>query len=157
MKKLLILMVCLLLCGCSESVRPTASLLTGTNVEMEQEDMEYVGRLGLQIDKSEIGIATYYLDNTDIDQQYYGVYVLQDLIQDPNAPVLGNWYIGAQATLDVESDGGQYGPILGMRSFLGGIEILTEFQYRHYNQALAVLEGVSEDKYKVIVGPRFKF
>jgi hypothetical protein len=157
-RKLIIPAVCLLLLmGCSQTMTPTVSLLTGTNVEMENEDMEYVGRVGLQVDKTAFGLATHYLDNTEIDQQFYGVYIIQDLISDPNAPFLGNWYIGAQATLNLENKGGQYGPILGTRSYLGGIEILTEFQYRHYNQALATLEGKDEDKYKVITGPQFRF
>lgn len=156
-KKMIIPIVCiLLLTGCSQTMTPTASLLSGNDAEIESGDIEYVGRLGVQIEKTEFGLATHYLDNTEIDQQFYGVYVIQDLITDPNAPILGNWYIGAQATIDVKNDGGMYGPILGMKSYLGGIEILTEFQPRHYNKALKLLEG-TEDEDKIFIGSRFKF
>src|SRR4030043_284622 len=138
MKKTLLLLILLLVAGCSEQMKPTATLLTGGAVDFANEGEEYVGRIGVQVDKTEAGIASQWLQNSEDDQQNYGVYVIQDLISDPNAPLLGNWYLGAQATINFDTEGGVYGPILGTKSYVGGVEILTEFQYRHYNQALSV-------------------
>ena len=161
-RKILIMACVLLIFGCSESVRPTATLLTGRNVELENETTEYIGRLGLNIKDSEFGLASIYFDENsdddDADLQTYGVYVLQNLkIVDPNTPLIGRPYIGVQATIDLDDDGGMYGLIIGSVNYLGGIEILTEFQTRHYDEAIRALHGESEDKYKIIVGPRFKF
>ena len=163
MRKLLIVLALVLLVGCSSQVRPTASLLTGRNIELENETTEYVGRVGLSVEQSEFGLSTIYLDrfedgDSEADLQTYGVYVLQNLqLADPNIPLLGRPYIGAQATLDLDDDGALYGLIVGSVTELGGIEILTEFQTRHYDEAMKALQGETEDKYKIIVGPRFKF
>jgi len=153
----------ILLTGCGENLSPTASLLTGRNIRLENETTEYVGRLGLTVDDTEFGLASIYFDqfeadDDDADLQNYGVYILQNLhIVDPNIPLIGKPYIGAQATVDLDNDGGLYGIIVGSVTELGSVEILTEFQTRHYLDAIAALHGESEDKYKVIVGPRFRF
>jgi len=160
---LITVLICILLVGCSEEITPTASLLTGRNVELENESTEYIGRLGVEVEGTEVGLSTIYLDrfedgDSEADLQTYGVYVIQNLqIVDPNMPLIGKPYIGAQATLDLDDDGALYGLIIGSVTNLGGVEILTEFQTRHYDDAMKALQGESEDKYKIIVGPRFKF
>jgi len=147
----------LLVAGCSENLRPTASFLTGRNVEIEGESEEYVGRIGAQIDRVDFGLAATWLNKAKENRQAYGVYILQQFINDPNLPVLGNAYIGAQATLNLEEDTGFYGPIIGTSTYLGGVEILTEFQYRHYDDAIKAIQGETEDKYKIFIGPKFQF
>jgi hypothetical protein len=158
-RRLLTITACLLIfiAGCNEQMAPTISLLSGGNVDFDTQGEEYIGRVGAQIDKTEIGMSSQWIQGTENNQQNFGVYVIQDLIFEPNTPLLGNWYLGAQATIDFDSDGGIYGPIVGTKSYLGGIEILTEFQYRHYNEALKALEESNDDKYRIFIGPRFKF
>ena len=148
----------LLLVGCG--LTPTATLLTGQNVEFEETTTEYVGRLGVLVEQTEFGFASNWWTRTEENQHAYGVYVLQKLINDPNMPILGGSYIGAQAlvTVDLDNDGGKYGPILGTTVNIGGVEILTEFHYVWYNDALeAALQEGTSDEYKIYVGPRFKF
>lgn len=164
MKKLILALAAfLLVAGCGEQFQPTAALLTGRNIDLESETTEYIGRLGIAFEQTEFGLETIYLDifdadDDDADLQTYGVYILQNLqIVDPNIPLIGRPYLGAQATLDLDNDGGLYGLFLGSITELGGVDILTEFQTRHYNEAIKVLQGESEDKYKIIVGPRFRF
>jgi hypothetical protein len=143
--------------GCGEQLTPTAALLTGDNVQVDGEGVEYVGRLGVQYEKTQAGLMSQWLSETDDDQQFYGLYIQQDLISDPNAPLLGNWYVGGQVSLDFDNDGGTYGPYIGTKSYIGGIEILTEFHYRHFNKALAALNDDDKDKYKLYIGPAFRF
>lgn len=152
--------VCLsLLClfaGCEEGTQTAVTFLTGTNVEFEEETVEYIGRVGPSFSKGlELGFASNWCGETD--RQTYGVYAIQALALDPNTALLSNVYLGAMVTVDFDDDGGMYGPIIGTVTNYGGIEIVTEFQYREYNEALSSLEGNTEDKYKVYIGPRFKF
>lgn len=160
MKKLLFLItiICLLLfAGCSDSMRPTVSMLSGSNIELDEESVEYIGRIGIQNDGMNFGLQSTWADDAEEQNQSYGVYITQELTNDPNLPVLGKMYLGAQASLNLDNDGGSYGPIVGTIIDVGGIEIVTEFQYRHFNDALAALNSEREDKYRVIVGPKFKF
>jgi hypothetical protein len=156
LRKILISIVILLIMGCSKSMVPTASLLSGSQVQFESDEIEYVGRLGVTVENIQFGLASHYLDNSEIDQQYYGVYIIQDVISEPNLPVIGNWYVGAQATLDLDNDGGMYGPIVGFRNTLGSLEILTEYQPRHYNKALALLEDTPNEDL-IYMGMTFYF
>ena len=155
-KRILLVIAILLIAGCGEQMRPTVSLLSGSNVDIEENSVEYIGRLGLQVDTVNFGLMTTMADDAEDRDPFYGVFITQELI-DPNLPVIGKVYLGAQATINLDNDGGQYGPIVGTSINLGGIEVCTEFQYRHYNEALSALQSESGDKYKVIVGPKFKF
>lgn len=145
----------LLLVGCG--LTPTATLLTGQSVEFEENTTEYVGRLGVVAEQTEFGFASNWWTRTEENQHAYGVYVLQKLINDPNVPILGGSYLGAQVTVDLDKDSGMYGPILGTVVNIGGIDILTEFHYLHYDDTLKALQNETSDKYKIYVGPRFKF
>jgi len=155
--KWLIPIMCILMAGCSENMTPTASLLSGSNIQLEENSVEYVGRLGLQADGINFGLQSTWADEAEDMAQFYGVFITQELTNDPNLPVLGKMYLGAQATINLDNDGGLYGPILGTSIEVGGIEVITEFQYRHFNEALAALNGQQEDKYRLIIGPKFKF
>jgi hypothetical protein len=167
MKKLIMIVaLCLLVAGCNEDcirtaqIQPAAWLLSGANVqsadaENEIEDtLEYIGRVGLQVGQTEAGIASdWWMDSP---RQSYGVYAVQFLPQDANSLIPGIPYIGAQATLDVEDDGGMYGFVTGTILKVGGMDVVTEFQARTYTDILEK-QAVSADRYKVFFGTRFKF
>ena len=157
MKKLLFcfaLLVGLLVAGCQDSLTPTATLLSGTDIDNQAN--EYIGRLGVQLGPTEVGLASHWWDRSDA-HQVYGVYALQSLADPNGLGLLGRPYLGGQVTLDLDDDGGMYGFVVGTVYDLAGIEILTEFQVRTYTEALDALHPESEDRYKLFVGPRIRF
>lgn len=164
MKKvmLILLVFCgLLVAGCSEQtakVTPSVWLLSGANVQDTesqndmQDSLEYVGRLGIQVDQTEFGVASDWWMGSD-PRQSYGIYAVRFLPLD----LLGESYVGAQATLDVEEDsGGMYGFVAGTIVPVGGLDVVTEFQARQYSDDLAD-KMAGNDEYKAFVGLRFKF
>lgn len=159
MKRLftIIIMAVVMALGCNGSLTPTASLMTGSNIQLEENTIEYTGRLGVQADMTNFGLASTWLDNTEHNEQTFGIYATQELMNDPNIPLVGRLYIGGQVTCDFDSDGGRYGPFLGVINELGGVEINTEFSYFHYNDVWAELQGDSRDQWKVTVGPKIYF
>lgn len=158
---LIVVLAILLVAGCAETakVQPAAWLLSGANVqsgdsENEIEDtLEYVGRVGVQVGQTEAGLASNWFKGNP--RQEYGVYFIQFLAQDPNN-LLSKTYIGAQATLDVKEEGGMYGFMAGTILNVGGVDLATEFRASTYTEALGDKMD-SQDRYKVFVGPRFKF
>jgi len=162
MKKLIVALAILLVAGCAgtEKIQPAAWLLSGANVqsadsENEIEDtLEYIGRVGVQVGQTEAGIASDWWMGSP--RQSYGVYAIQFLTADPNS-LVGTPYIGAQATMDVEEQGGMYGFVTGTILDIGGMDVVTEFQVRTYNEVLETQMPNSEDRYKAFVGLRFKF
>jgi hypothetical protein len=157
-----ILMIMFLCVGCSSpaKITPAAWLLSGANTnamdaENEVEDtLEYIGRVGVQVDNTEFGLASNWW--MERQRQSYGVYAVQFLSQDPNS-LLNKAYIGGQATLDVEEDGGMYGFVTGKILDIGGLEIVTEFTARTYNGVLEAQMPESEDRYKAYIGLRIPF
>ncbi len=175
MKKVLLLIVAmaaLLVAGCQEqTLRPTftAALLAGTNADSVDDldegrsaSAEYVGRLGIALDRTELGFATHWFEQPDDPSQTYGIYVLQWLAEDEKpistvAALLGRPYLGALVTVDLDDDGGLYGFLAGTSHTVGGIDVLSEFQARTYTDALKKLYGEDADRWKLFVGPRFRF
>jgi len=152
----------LLVAGCAERIspmKPSVWLLSGANVaasdaENEIEDtLEYVGRIGLRTANTELGVASDWWMGSD-PRQSYGVYAVQ-FLTDPNG-LLGTLpYAGVQATLDIEDDsGGMYGFVAGTIIPIKGLDVVTEFQTRRFNDALAEKMAAAEDEYKVFVGLR---
>ena len=148
--------------GCAERLspmKPAVWLLSGANAaavdsadEIEN-TLEYVGRIGLRTANTELGAASDWWMGSD-PRQSYGVYAVQ-FLTDPNG-LLGTLpYAGVQATLDIEDDsGGMYGFVAGTIVPIGGLDVVTEFQARRFNEALADKMSAAEDEYKVFVGLR---
>jgi len=164
MRTLLItLLFAALICfaGCAEKATMTATLL-GSPGELEDFETEYTGRVGVQIEQTEVGIATCFWPESDVDQ-VYEIYALQ-FLTDPNGlGLIGRPYIGGHITLDkilpnrVVNNGGMYAFITGTAHEIGGVEILTEFQWRLYTDSLEEHHDNGTDRYKVGIGPRFSF
>lgn len=161
---LLILFLCV---GCSSpaKVQPVAWLLSGANVQSLnseneiEETVEYIGRAGIQIDPNdsspiEFGLASDWWMGSP--RQSYGVYAVQFLSQDPNS-LMNMVYVGGQATLDLEEDGGMYGFVTGKILNIGGLQAVTEFTARTYNDVLETQMPNSADRYKAYVGLRIPF
>lgn len=161
MKKLLFLIVCsVFLIGCDEGIKPTVSLLSGMNANLEQETLEYNTKVGAVLDNGvEAGIAGAWSDDVEQDWNTVGVYVQQRLLEDPNSILIGEVSLGAQATIDYSAgDNGMYGFYISKITNVGGIDINTEIQYRHYQDALAGLsDNQGNGQYKILIGPKFKF
>jgi len=164
MKRIILIagLAILLVAGCAERLspmKPNVWLVSGANVaaadgENEIEDsLEYVGRIGLRTANTELGVASDWWMGSD-PRQSYGVYAVQ-FLTDPNG-LLGTLpYAGVQATLDIEDDsGGMYGFVAGTIVPIGGLDVVTEFQARRFNEVLADKMTAAEDEYKVFVGLR---
>jgi len=156
MKKLIFMLVLICFCfGCSEQMAVT--LLSSPN-EFEDSTTEYAIRLGAQVEQTEVGLASYWWPEGDADiDQTYGAYILQSLTDPNGLGLLGRPYIGGQATLDIDNDGGMYAFIAGTVYEMGGVEILTEFQLRSFSEYLKEANDSGTDRYKVAIGTRFRF
>jgi len=151
----IILILVFLAAGCSQTLKPAAWLLAGTNAQdLDTADIEYIGRLGLQSDQTEFGLASNWWQ---AGNQSYGVYALQFLPADPNG-LLGTPYLGLSATVDVaRENGGLYGFITGTILNIGGIDVVTEFTARTYNEDIKERMPESENKYRIFAGSRLRF
>ena len=157
------------LTGCSGTSKIAVSVLAGSNVDNvadipdnEASSAEYIGRVGVETNGTEIGFGSHYWNTNTEDHQTYGIYAIQYLVEEPNQPdlfsnVIGRPYITGQASLGLDADGDMWGIGVGTSHIMGGIEILTEFQVRSYDDALKKLNGEDVDKYKLFIGPRFRF
>gem|GEM_PF-5978040 len=142
--------------GCAGQMIPAATLL-GSPGQFEDAPTEYTGRFGAQINRMEIGGAIHCWPEEEKMGQAYGIYILQPLT-DPNGLwLLGEPYVGFQTTTDISNDSGMYAFITGTVQELGGIEILTEFQWRSYSDSLKATHDDSKGEYLLSVGPRFLF
>ena len=151
---MLVALSAFLLCGCAEELRPTAWMLSTTDMSNQN---EYIGRAGLGFEQTEAGIISQWWDDV-APHQTFGLYVLQYLPPDPNAlPFLKQTYIGGQTTLRLDGDGDMYGPFCGTIEKLMGVDWAVEYQFRRFDKALDARMKESSDEHKVIIGPRFKF
>lgn len=150
MKKLLfVLLLTLLLCGCSQ-VTPVAWMLSGTDVSSN--DVQYAARVGVELENTEVGLASNYIRDAT---QNYGAYLVQFVANDPNGfPLLKRLYVGGQVTLDFDEDGGMYGPIVGTVEQFAGLDWVVELRYVRYNEGMAAILGDNEDELIAFVGPR---
>ena len=147
-----IMLAALCLCGCSGM---SATFLGGPDLGSQAN--EYAARIGYGNEKTEVGVVGYYWSDSDIDE-VFGVYILQSLTDPNGLGLLGRPYIGGQATVaDGRGDGGMYGFITGTVLDIGGVDILTEFQWRSYSESLAEAHDDGSDKYKLFIAPRFYF
>ena len=146
--------------GCSEAVRPipVVTLLSAPNeFEDAEPGTEYTGRVGLQVGDSELGAAIYcWPEGNDYDE-LYGVYALQYITDSNSIPLIDRIYLGAQATMDIDGEGGMYGFLVGAEREILGITVVTEFAYRNYQDAMANLYDTSSDEYIAHVGVKIPF
>jgi len=147
---LMLLPLLVLLTGC-QGERMTAWALSSTDVSAN--DNEFVGRIGVASDV-EIGLQSDWIGMHG-ERQWYGVYILAD-IGDPNG-LLGQPYVGAQASLALDEDGGAYGPIVGTKFPINErVSAVTEGWYRDFNGKLDD-KGIVDDEWKALFGMRIKF
>lgn len=153
MKKLSVLLVVVLIfvAGCSEG-NMTAWILGGTDVDSSVN--EYVGRIGYENDGVEVGGQSTWVGTQGAGQSY-GAYIIAHIPAGPD--ILGQPYIGYQASVVDAEDGAFYGPIAGtIYEDLVGVDWVVEGWYRDFTGPLS--EGMdSNDQWKVFVGPRFRF
>lgn len=148
MKKVVLLLVALLLCGCGEH-QMTAWMLSGGDIDAV--DNEFTGRLGLRgADGVEFGAESNWV-GTRGQAQSYGAYALAEMDES-----IGHPYIGYHASIanDIE-DGGLYGPVGGTIITIGGLETVLEYQYRDFTGSMADLD--KNDAHKVFAGVRIRF
>jgi len=157
MKKVIVLLLILLVAGCSDQMRPTVALLTGSNVNLEQESVEYNLQVGLATNEGTEGGLT--VVKSDNGWDAVGVYIQQRLLNDPNSLLIGDISLGAKATIDYsEGDNGLYGFYISKITNISGIDIDTQIQYLDFQDVLANLpENQGNGQWRVIVGPKFKF
>lgn len=143
----------LLFAGCAEPIQPKVWLLSGSQPDNMDSNIEYLGRVGIG-DKTEIGLTANWWEQDP--HQSYGLYALRYLPTDPNS-MLGNPYAGAHSTLYVsENRGGMYGFFAGTIQNIGGIDLVTEYQYRVVGEAIASQTGKKDDQ-RIFIGGAFKF
>lgn len=158
MKKLMLLFFTLLpimvFSGClEEDCRLNVWLLGDTSVN--NVNNEFNARIGFRQRNTEFGIGSSWW-NRDGPHQMASSYVIQHLANDPNN-VLGQPYIGARITLDLDDDGGMYGFPAGFILNVSGINIATEYRYMIIDKALRKAAGDSIAEHQVFVGPIIAF
>ena len=140
-----IILAVLLLAGCNEETcRPTAWIITGS--DMDAVDNPIVGRVGVNNDGVEAGLEINYTGGHMV-RHSYGAYILYELEQEiiGTAPYLG--FHGLIAEDDVEE---RYGPIVGtLIQITPRVTTVIEGQYT--SQAAAT------DEFKAFAGIRAKF
>jgi len=139
---LLTITLILLIAGCTETIRPAAWILSGSEVGVE--DNPIVGRIGIDNQGVGFGLEANY-SGGHIERQSYGAYITAELAPTP----LGTPYVGYHALLAIDEVEEQYGPIAGTLIIVGGIETVIEGQY--------IEQADSSDKYKAYAGVRIKF
>jgi len=151
---MLLAVVCL--AGCSETAKTTATVLVGSNTEMDEGSEEYTVRVGVQSDDVELGIvgSCWSAENSD-DGEVYGLYILQSLMDPNGLALVGRPYIAAQGLVTPDTKGRIFGLMAGTVHEIGGVEILSEFEWR---PDIDIPDGSEEmDEWKMSVGPRIKF
>lgn len=163
-KRTAVLMIVVLCVGCGDIEKPPLrAWLVGSDT-----GQEYSARIGVMQDQLEIGIGGSWWIQDD-PHQVFTTYLVQHLLE-PDKPVLtldtpadakilelGQPYIGVTASLDLDEDGGMYGPIAGVIMEVGGVKVVTEYQYRTFNGAMKSTMGDSSDAHTVLIGPLFEF
>lgn len=120
--------------------------------ELDSADNEIVARLGIQNEDVEFGLQMDYI-GIHGDNQWTGVYGILHL-QGDFTTLLGQPYIGYQASLSFDEDGGCYGPIAG--TIYNKIFVI-EGWYRDFNGPLSAILADENDQWKVFAGLRIKF
>jgi hypothetical protein len=154
MKKLVLGLCILLICGCA----PTAWVLGGPSIndvdeiDADNPKNEYVGRIGILDGASEFGLQSNWRGD-ELAEQWYGAYGILHLEGDVSS-ILGRPYIGYQASIAADhEDGGTYGPVLGT---VYRDVFVVEGWYRDFTGRLRDDMG-DEDQWKVLAGFRFAF
>ena len=132
----------LLVAGCNETIRPTAWILNGSDIGVE--DNPIVGRLGVDNQGVGFGLELNYAGG-HIERQSYGAYITAELEPTP----IGTPYIGYHALLAIDEVEEQHGPIVGTLITVGGIETVIEGQYNE--------QADESERYKAYAGVRIKF
>ena len=132
----------LLVAGCNETIRPTAWILTGSDVDTK--DNPIVGRVGVDNQGVGFGLELNYAGG-HVERQSYGAYITAELEPTP----AGTPYIGYHALLAIDDVDEQHGPILGTLLDVGGITTVIEGQY--------IGQADGNDQYKAFAGVRVKF
>lgn len=150
----------LLLCaGCGERLAVTLLGSTdATDPDVGGQTNQYTVRVGAMLGEdqaTEIGLSTTGWTR-DAANQFFGVYVLRYLPEDPNG-LLGQVFIGGRASLDLDEDGGAFGPLIGTVMDVGGIDFVTQYGYVRYDQALKTALGGTDGEHVVSVGPLLRF
>lgn len=159
MKRLILLItISLFLSGCT-GFGPSFTVLSGSDLSMQEETVEYTARAGLYNDNTEFGLTGSWSEDASNDWRTIGIYAQRKLLYEPNDIFIGEIFFGSQASIAInEGDQGMYGFYLSKITNLYGIDIATELHYRKYSDALNYLSGSDEsDKYRLIIGPRFRF
>ena len=139
---LLTITLILLVAGCNETIRPTAWILSGS--DLDAQDNPIVGRLGVDNQGVGFGLELNYAGG-HVERQSYGAYITAELEPTP----LGTPYIGYRALLAIDEVDEQHGPMVGTLIKAGGIETVIEGQYNE--------QADESERYKAYAGVKVKF
>lgn len=157
-KKLSLLMLAVLFVGGCGHGNMTAWMLSGTSVDIDDEDNIsddniYAARVGYEIENIEGGLELSYV-GVEGERQNYGFYLIGYLPMDPNGLTP---YGGYRTTLgfDADKDGAVYGPLAGILypKFLFDADWAVEGWYQDASGPMKD----SVDDWRAVVGPRWKF
>ena len=151
---MILALMCLLVAGCQEGIKPVAWVLSDSDAGSA--NAQTTIRAGIEFNKgtTEAGLTSNYIRDST---QNIGIYVTQFVLNDPNGlPLLKRVYVGGQATLDLDQDGGMYGPLAGTVEKIGGIDWVIEPRYVRYNLEMQEIMG-KEGEFLIFAGPRIGF
>ena len=141
-RAILTITLILLVVGCTETIRPAAWILSGSEVGVE--DNLIIGRIGIDNQGVGFGLEANY-SGGHIERQSYGAYITAELEPTP----IGTPYIGYHALLAIDEVEEQHGPMVGTLITAGGIETVIEGQYNE--------QADESERYKAYAGVKVKF
>jgi hypothetical protein len=143
MKRLMAILIVLLVAATAQA--DITAWLMGTPADLDNENAEYLLRVGLAEGETEFGIQSNYV-GLEGAGQWYGAYGL--------VFVGDGAYIGYSASIIDAEDGGAYGPVAGL---IYEEILVIEYQYRDYTGPLSRQMPDSNDAHKVYAGLRLCF